>query len=60
MKLHFTVNFFQIVILLIVGAALVKEFDAETKAFDNTALAIIYGAVFLFTLATVFIKRKKE
>ncbi|MAD96346.1 MAG: hypothetical protein CMB99_03370 [Flavobacteriaceae bacterium] len=57
MKFQFKLNFFQIVVLIILGAALLRDFDFEAKKFEKPALAFIYGVVFLTTLFSVFFKK---
>ncbi len=57
MKFQPKLNFFQIVVLLILGAALLRDFDFEVNTFEKPALALIYGVVFLTTLFSVFFKK---
>lgn len=46
-------NFFLVIIALIIGTALVKEFDFQNNKFDNLALAIIYIIVFAFCIVFI-------
>ena len=43
-------SFFGIVVALIVGSALYKEFDAAAGKFKNTALAIFYFITLAFAI----------
>jgi hypothetical protein len=55
-----SLNIIFLIITLIVGAGLWREFDTATMKFKNTGLAIIYGITFLFSLYLLlkgFIKR---
>ena len=43
-------NFFALIVAAIVGSALYRNFNFETKQFENTGLAIIYGITLLGSL----------
>jgi hypothetical protein len=43
-------NLFFVIIALIIGRALYRDFDFENLEFENTALAIIYMATLAFTI----------
>ncbi|MBS4063718.1 MAG: hypothetical protein KGZ74_04120 [Chitinophagaceae bacterium] len=43
-------SFFGIIVALIVGAALYREYDPAAGAFKNTGLAIIYFITFVFAV----------
>lgn len=42
-----SINFFFLIIVLILGPAIYKQFDFETLRFKNIALALIYIITFL-------------
>ena len=44
------VNFFFVMIALILGWTLYKQFDFENLRFENTGLAIIYMVVFVMSI----------
>ena len=43
-------SFFFIVVALILGSALYKQFDFQQVTFEKPALAILYMVVFVFSL----------
>jgi hypothetical protein len=43
-------NLFFVIIALIIGRALYKDFDFENLEFENTALAIVYMVTLAFTV----------
>jgi uncharacterized membrane protein (UPF0136 family) len=43
-------NFFLLIIALIVGAALFKQFDFKTLRAEKPALAIVYAITFVFSI----------
>lgn len=45
-----TPNFFLIIIALILGHVLFKQFDFENLKFEKPALAILYIVVFVFSI----------
>jgi hypothetical protein len=50
MQKKLSLNIIFLIITLIVGAGLWKEFDTATMKFKNTGLAIIYAVTFLASL----------
>lgn len=48
------------IVAIIVGVALYKQFDFESLRFKNTALAIIYLVVFVFSVYVLIKNRKKK
>jgi Ca2+/Na+ antiporter len=50
MKKKKTPIFFLVIIALILGQALFKQFDFENLKFENPALAILYIVVFVFSI----------
>lgn len=57
MKYKIAPNFFSVIIILIFGGALIKQFDFENLSFEKPALAIIYSIAFI--LSIVFMIKKK-
>ena len=55
-----TPNFFLVIVAIIVGSALFKQFDFETLKFEKPALAIVYLIVFVVTIYWMVKKKKKE
>lgn len=58
-----SINFVFLVCALILGPALYREFDFQTHTFKNTALAILYGVVFVMSVVLLvreYIVGKKE
>lgn len=45
-----SLNIVLLIITLIVGGGLWREFDTATMKFKNTGLAIVYGLTFLFAV----------
>ena len=43
-------NFFFLVIAILLGWSLYKEFDHDTNSFKNSALAIIYAVVLMASI----------
>jgi len=60
MKNKKTPNFFLIVIALILGQGIYKQFDFENLKFENPALSIIYIIVFVFSIYFLVKKDKKH
>lgn len=58
MKYKIVPSFFTVIVALIVGTSLFREFDFETMKFENPALAFIYGAVLILTFALMLKKNK--
>jgi hypothetical protein len=50
-------NFFSIIIILIVGGVLFKQFDSQTMKFEKPALAIVYGIALILSIAFMIKKR---
>jgi uncharacterized membrane protein YccC len=48
------------IVAIIVGVALYKQFDFDSMRFKNTALAIVYMAVFVFSVYVLIKNRKKK
>ena len=59
MKIKIVPNFFSIVIALIVGGALLREFDFQDMSFENPALAVVYSIAFILSIGFM-IKRSKN
>jgi uncharacterized membrane protein YdcZ (DUF606 family) len=53
-------NFFCVVIALIVGAALYKQFDFQNFTVENPVLAIIYAIVFIGCIVFMIKKPKNK
>jgi len=45
-----TPNFFLLIVVIILGSALFKQFDFENLKFENPALATVYIVVFVFSV----------
>ncbi len=50
MKNKKSLNFFFLIIIVIVGAALYKQIDSENLKFKQPGIAIIYSCTLLFSL----------
>lgn len=48
------------IVAIIVGVALYKQFDFDAMQFKKTALAIVYMAVFAFSVYVLIKNRKKK
>jgi hypothetical protein len=59
MKYKIVLNFFSIIIILIVGGALFKQFDFQNMTVEKPALAVIYGIVLVFGIGFM-IKKSKD
>ncbi|MGB5405013.1 hypothetical protein [Robiginitalea sp.] len=59
MNLKIVPNFFSIVIALIVGGALIREFNFQDMTFENPALAVVYSIAFILSIGFM-IKRSKN
>ncbi len=57
MKYKIVPNFFSIIIVLIVGGALIKQFDFQNLKVEKPALAIVYS--FAIILSIGFMIKKK-
>lgn len=60
MKIKIVPNFFSIIIAVIVGGALVKEFDFENLKFENPVLAVVYGITILLCIGFMIKKSKNN
>lgn len=60
MKIKIVPNFFSIIIAIIVGGALVKEFDFENLKFENPVLAIVYIITFIICIGFMIKKSKNN
>lgn len=58
MKYKLVLNFFSVVVALIVGSALFKQFDFENSTIENPVLSIIYSIVFIFCIGFMIKKSK--
>lgn len=59
MKFRIVPNFFSVVMILILGGALIREFDFENLSFENPALALVYLFAFILSIGFM-IKRSKN
>ena len=59
MKIKIVPNFVSVVIAIILGAAIYKQFDFQTMTFEKPALAIIYIIAFILSIGFM-IKKSKE
>lgn len=59
MKNKKTPNFFLVIIAIILGQAVFKQFDFENLKFEKPALAIIYILVFV-TAIYLLVKKQKS
>ncbi len=59
MKIKIVPNFFTVVIAIILGAAIYKQFDFQTLTFEKPALAIIYIIAFIMSIGFMM-KKSKE
>ena len=59
MKYKIVLNFFSIIIILIVGGALFKQFDFQNMTVEKPALAVIYGIVLVFGIGFM-IKKSQD
>jgi len=50
MKFRIVPNFFSVVMILILGGALIREFDSESLSFENPALSIVYLIAFILSI----------
>lgn len=60
MKIKIVPNFFSIIIAVIVGGALVKEFDFENLKFENPVLAVVYSITILLCIGFMIKKSKNN
>ena len=59
MKYKIKFNFFSVVIALIIGGTMYKQFDFQSFSFEKPALAIVYLIVFIFSIASMVKKSDK-
>ena len=57
MKYKITPNFFLIIIILIIGGALFKQFDFQNLKVEKPALAIVYSIAIILSIG--FMIKKK-
>ncbi|APQ16580.1 hypothetical protein [Maribacter hydrothermalis] len=57
MKYKLVPNYFSVIIVIIVGAALFKQIDFKTMTVDNLALSAVYLIAFLISIG--FMIKKK-
>ncbi len=60
MKYKIALNFFLVIIAIIVGVALYNQFDFQDYNFENPALAIIYIIVIILCIGFMIKKSKKK
>ena len=59
MKYKVVLNFFFVIIAIILGVAIYNQFDFENLNFENPALAVVYIIVFIFSIGFMIKKSKK-
>lgn len=60
MKFRIVPNFFSVVVILILGGALIGQFDSENLSFENPALSIVYLIAFILAIGFMIKKPKKK
>lgn len=60
MRFKIVPNFFSIVMILILGGALIREFDFENVTFENPALALVYLIAFVISVGFMIKKPGKK
>lgn len=60
MKYKVVPNFFFVIIALILGGALYKQFDFQNLEFEYPALAVVYIIVFITSIVLMIKKSKKN
>jgi len=58
MKYKIVPNFLSVIVVLILGGALLNQFDFQTLKFENPALAVIYIIVFIISIGLMIKKSK--
>jgi hypothetical protein len=58
MNIKIAPNLFSIIILMILGGAIFKQFDFQNLKFEKPAIAIIY--IFAFLISIVFMIKKSK
>lgn len=60
MKHKIEPNFFFVIVALILGGALVNQFDSQNMTFEQPALAVIYIIVFIFSIGFMIKKSSNK
>ena len=60
MKFRIVPNFFSVVMILILGGALIREFDFENLGFEKPALALVYLIAFILSVGFMIKKSGKK
>jgi predicted ferric reductase len=60
MKYKIAPNFFFIIIAVIIGGALFKQFDFQNFKFEKPALAVVYIITLLICIGLIIKKSKNE
>jgi len=60
MKIKIVPNFFSVIIAIILGGALFKQFDFQNLKFEKPALAIVYIIVFIICIGFMIKKSKNK
>ncbi len=60
MKIKIVPNFFFVIIAIILGGALTKQFDFQNSKFEKPALAVVYIIVFIICIVFMIKKSKKK
>ena len=59
MKYKIVPNFFSVIVVLIVGAALFKQFDSQNLKFEKPALSVVYSIAIILSIGFMIKKSKK-
>lgn len=60
MKYKIVPNFMSIIIAIIIGSVLFKQFDFQTVTFEKPALAIVYSLALLISIGFMVKKRNQN
>ncbi len=60
MKYKIKPNFFSVVIALIVGGALYKQFDFQNMTIEKPALALVYSITFIVSIGLMIKKSENK
>jgi hypothetical protein len=60
MKIKIVPNFFLVIISIILGGAIFKQFDFQSLKFEKPALSIVYIIVFIICIGLMIKKSKKN
>ena len=60
MKYKIVPNFFFVIVALILGGALLKQFDFQNLTFEKPALAVLYIIVFIISIGLMIKKSKNN